>query len=156
LQQILEDDSSDNSSLLSNTSDEGSCSTTDSTRDSTSTTDDISDYISGDSLRNCNSPWRNSPDPDISSSPSYAGQSSLGVSCTPRSPETTGGTDFADGECFRRTQRDDGLFLRSDSTKQCRKLANSSSRETDSSRLGWFNDVKSGINYRKPTRERTY
>ncbi|KAM7256836.1 hypothetical protein ACFE04_012577 [Oxalis oulophora] len=140
LQKILEEDSSDSSSLISTTSDEGSCSSaTDSTRDSTST-DDTSDYIFGDSLH---SPWRSSPD-----------TSSFG------SPETSRHTDFADGEGLldrSPSQKDVGPFLHSDSSKQCRKLANSSSgRETDSSRLGWFNDVKSGLTYRKSsTRERT-
>ncbi|XWS23974.1 hypothetical protein CRYUN_Cryun28dG0061600 [Craigia yunnanensis] len=67
LQRILEDSSSDSSSLFSSNSDEGSC-CTDSTRDSTCT-DDLLDSVFGDSIRGWNSPCRSS-DSDTSSSSS--------------------------------------------------------------------------------------
>ncbi|KAA8538172.1 hypothetical protein F0562_027780 [Nyssa sinensis] len=49
-------------------------------------------------------------------------------------------------------------FLYSDTSKQGRKLVSSTScRETDSERLGWlnpFNNIKSGVSFRRSTRER--
>ncbi|GAV66824.1 UCH domain-containing protein/zf-MYND domain-containing protein [Cephalotus follicularis] len=177
LQKILEEDSSDSSSLLSSNSDEGSCST-DSNRGSSSA-DDLSDYIFGDAIRGWNSPWRTTSDSDTSSSssssPSYTRHSPLAnldryssgspegsgshTGLTNSAMERDGLWDTEPGGS-RRTDLESDSFLHSDTTKHCRKLASSSSsyRETGSQRLGWvnpFNDVKPNLPFRKSMRERT-
>lgn len=164
LQRISEEDSSsDNASLISSRSDEGSCST-DSTVYSTST-DDFSDYLFGDSGREWNSPWRNFLDSDTSSSSSSSPLSSKHspLSDSNRyassSTETIGVWDGRPIGGSRRLVDSDGKvsdpFLDSDITKQCRKLASSSSsryRETDSERLG-LNSL-SNVKFRKSNCER--
>ncbi|KAJ4701442.1 Ubiquitin carboxyl-terminal hydrolase [Melia azedarach] len=181
LQRILEEDSSsDSSSLVSSNSDEGSCST-ESTRDSSSA-DDISDFIFGDSGCGWNSPWRSSSDSDTPSSSSssslfYSRHSSLAnsihyVSSCPETSRIQADCIQPGMDCDRlrgrRPSRSNGdvdlegrgsdPFLHSDQTKQCRKLASSSCRETDSERLGRvspFNDVKSSVIFRKSTTKST-
>ncbi|XP_068313355.1 ubiquitin carboxyl-terminal hydrolase 16-like isoform X2 [Pyrus communis] len=139
LRRILEEDSSsDNSSLISNNSDESSYSTG-STRLSTST-DDLSDYIFGHSGRGWSRSWRNFSDSDTSStsssSPSSTKHSPLSDSnrYASVSPETIGSSKPVDSFGTATV-----TFLHSDTTKQCRKLASSSSsrnRETGTERLG--------------------
>ncbi|KAG2698777.1 hypothetical protein I3760_07G164200 [Carya illinoinensis] len=149
LQRILvEDSSSDNSSLISSNSDEGSCST-DSTRDSTST-DELSDFIFGDSGQRWNSP----SDSDTSSTSSSPSPSPSPLRHSPPS--------YSEQYATHGSQAEGNVpFLHSDTTRNCRKLVTSSSsnscRETDSQRLGSnpFRDVNSGISFRKSTRERT-
>ncbi|XP_062099176.1 ubiquitin carboxyl-terminal hydrolase 16 isoform X2 [Humulus lupulus] len=179
LQRILEEDSSsDNSSLISNNSDEGSCST-DSTRDSTST-DEFSDYIFGESGRGSNSPWRNSPDSDTSSSssssPLYSKHSRLSDLDRYDSvvPETRGhqsgcADDGVWNEKSNGSGRGVGLeregtvpFLRSDTNSQCRKLESSSSGsssrpKTDIEKVESesSNGVKYDVSFRRSTGERT-
>ncbi|GMI89653.1 hypothetical protein HRI_002634700 [Hibiscus trionum] len=118
LQRILEDSSSDSSSLFSSNSDEGSC-CTDSTCYSTSA-DDLLDSIFGDSIYGCNSPWRSS-DSDASSSssssPLYSRHSPLADS-----------DRYASGSPVIRSSRMNGegkggdSFSHSDTSKQCRKV----------------------------------
>ncbi|KAJ7958928.1 Ubiquitin carboxyl-terminal hydrolase [Quillaja saponaria] len=182
LQRILEDSSSDNSSLISSNSDEGSCST-DSTCYSTST-DDFSEYIFGDNGRGWSSHCRNS-DSDTSSSsssssPLYAKHSPLAdvdphAASYPKATQTHADSDLGvdgpwDGQPTRTSRRFDfecagGVsLLHSDTTKQYRKLESSRSsssnscRETDSERLRHnpCTDVKSDVSYRKSTRERAF
>ncbi|KAM5575434.1 ubiquitin carboxyl-terminal hydrolase 16 [Rosa sericea] len=166
LQRISEEDlSSDNSSLISSRSDGGSSST-----DSTSTsTDDFSDYLFGDSRRGWNSPWGIFSDSDTSSSSSSSPLSSKHspLSDSNRyassSSETTGlwdGRPIGDSRRFADSDgKVSGPFLNSDITKQCRKVASSSSsssnryRETDSERLGL--DSLSNVKFRKSNCERT-
>lgn len=162
LQKILEEDSSDSSSLISSNSDEGSCST-DSTRDSSST-DDISDYIFGDSGCGWNSPWRNSSDSDTSSlsSSSPLATRHSAFSSSDQADYTGSGME---GVGHSRSNEQEDLegrgnvsILHYDTTKQCRKLASSSCRVTDSESLGWvspLNDVKSGVSFRKATKGST-
>ncbi|XP_031280673.1 ubiquitin carboxyl-terminal hydrolase 16-like [Pistacia vera] len=132
LQKILEEDSSDSSSLISSNSDEGSCST-DSTRDSSST-DDISDYIFGDSGCGWNSPWRNSSDSDTSSlsSSSPLATRHSAFSNSDQADYTGSGME---GVGHSRSNKQGHLegrgnisILHYDRTKQCRKLASSSCR----------------------------
>jgi|UniRef100_A0A803NKG1 ubiquitin carboxyl-terminal hydrolase 36/42 len=175
LQRILEEDSSDNSSLISNNSDEGSCST-ESTRDSIST-DEFSEYIFGESGRGLSSPWRNSPDSDTcsssSSSPLYSKHSRL--SDLDRYDSVfpgTGGhqTGCADDGGWNEKSSGSGWavglegegnvpFLRSDTNSQCRKLGSSSNirPKTDFEKVESesLNDVKYDVSFRRSTRERT-
>ncbi|XWS14924.1 hypothetical protein CRYUN_Cryun35bG0050500 [Craigia yunnanensis] len=178
LQRILEDSSSDSSSLFSNNSDEGSC-CTDSTRDSTCA-DDLLDSVFGDSLRDWNSPWRNS-DSDASSpsssSPLYSRHSPLadldryasGLTeiCTSQMDYTDSATENVvlldrrpSGSCRQMDKEVKGNdpFFRSDLSKQCRKIGSSSSsscsRETDSERSRRVNPLND-VSFRKSTRERT-
>ncbi|KAF8406084.1 hypothetical protein HHK36_008164 [Tetracentron sinense] len=171
------DSSSDNSSLFS-CSDEGSCST-ESNRDSTST-EEFSDYIFGETGHSWNSPWRISSDSEASSSPMFSRLSPHAVSDRHASgfPEMSlyqnynADSSVEGGAMARRPQggsrREDSEgkgsppFLYSDTVKQCIKLTNpisssSRSRETDSERLGGVShfDVKSGVSFRRSTRERT-
>uniref|UniRef100_A0A2P2L7B7 ubiquitinyl hydrolase 1 n=1 Tax=Rhizophora mucronata TaxID=61149 RepID=A0A2P2L7B7_RHIMU len=155
LQRILEEDSSsDNYSFTSSNSDEGSCST-DSTRESTST-DELSEYIFGGS----NSSWRNTPDTDScssSSSPLYSrhlpfadrDQNASSISKTSRSQIDHSSSPMEHNERWD---------VNSDTAKKCRNLVDSSScRETDSGKLGMvdpFNDVNSGVSFRRSNRER--
>lgn len=180
LQRILEEDSSsDSSSLISSNSDEGS-SSTDSTRDSTGT-DEFSDYIFGDLGRGWNSSWRNS-DSDTSSSssssPMYSRHSPLsdldryasGFPGTTKYNTIDEISSVSSSESVlegcrggSRLGSSEGKvtvppFLKSDrNTRQCRKLDNSNNsyRETDSEKVGWINHVKSGVSFRKSSRERT-
>ncbi|XP_021903493.1 ubiquitin carboxyl-terminal hydrolase 16 [Carica papaya] len=180
LQRILEEDSSsDSSSLISSNSDEGS-SSTDSTRDSTGT-DEFSDYIFGDLGRGWNSSWRNS-DSDTSSSssssPMYSRHSPLsdldryasGFAGTSKYNTTDEISSVSSSESVlegcrggSRLGSSEGKvtvppFLKSDrNSRQCRKLDNSNNsyRETDSEKVGWINHVKSGVSFRKSSRERT-
>lgn len=176
LQRILEEDSSsDNYSFTSSNSDEGSCST-DSTRDSTSN-DDLSDYIFG----GWNSSWRNTSDSDTSSSSSspldsrhsplaatdrnVSGPPETSRSCLDHADSAMGDSNPWDRIPSRSSRlvdlegKRDGPFLHSDTIKQCRKLASSSScRENDSAKLGWANpvkDVKSGVSLRRSMSKRT-
>ncbi|XP_054796903.1 ubiquitin carboxyl-terminal hydrolase 17 isoform X2 [Prosopis cineraria] len=87
---LVDDSSSDNSSLISTNSDEGSCST-DSTRYSTST-DDFSEYIFGESGCSWNNTWKNS-DSDSSSSSS---SSPLNLRHSPLSDKVRYGSGFPD------------------------------------------------------------
>ncbi|XP_042497327.1 ubiquitin carboxyl-terminal hydrolase 17-like [Macadamia integrifolia] len=171
------DSLSDNSSLFS-CSDEGSCST-ESTRDSTST-DDFSDYIFGDAGRSWNIPLGVSSDSDGSSSSLCSLSSPVNLMRHETgSPERSGylahipgSVPEADGILMRqpressRKQDSQGKgcpsLSHSDTIKQCRKSTNrcssssrcSSCRETDSKKLGWVNDVRSGVSLRRSTRER--
>ena len=160
LQRILEEDSSSDSfSFTSGNSDEGSCST-DSTHDSTST-DDLSDYIFG----GWNS-WQNTSDSDTSSSspPLYSRQSPHGEMNQHGSyaDSGVGGSDLWDripSESSKLVYLEGkgGTFLHSDTAKQGRKLASSSS-SYDSTKLGSvnpLNGVKSGVSFRRTASERT-
>ncbi|XWS25369.1 hypothetical protein CRYUN_Cryun27aG0062900 [Craigia yunnanensis] len=172
LQRILEEDSSSDSSLFSSNSDEGSC-CTDSTRDSTCA-DDLLDSVFGDSIRGWNSPWRSS-DSDASSSssssPIYSRHSPLADldRYASGSPEICGSQiDYTDSATEnvvildRRPSESNRLmdgegkgndpFFHSDTSKQCRKMGSSSSRETDSDRLGRVNPLID-VSFRKSTRE---
>ncbi|KAK6257078.1 hypothetical protein QUC31_000537 [Theobroma cacao] len=175
LQRISEEDSSsDSSSLFSSNSDEGSC-CTDSTRDSTSA-DDFLDSVFGDSIRGWNSPWRSS-DSDASSSssssPLYSRHSPLADldRYASGSPETCGSqVEYTDSAAENvpldrrpsgssgRQKDEEGKgnhpFFHSDTSKQCRKIGSSSSRETDSERLGRVNPLND-VSFRRSTRERT-
>ncbi|XP_044475523.1 ubiquitin carboxyl-terminal hydrolase 16-like isoform X2 [Mangifera indica] len=129
LQKILQEDSSDSSSLISSNSDEGSCST-DNTRDSSST-DDISDYIFGDSGSGWNSRWRNCSDSDSSSLSSWHSA----FSNSEQADNTGSGMEGAAGHSTSNRQvdlvgRGNASILHYDTTnKQCRKLASSSCRD---------------------------
>ncbi|MCL7048419.1 hypothetical protein MKW94_016557 [Papaver nudicaule] len=167
---------SDNTSLLSG-SDEGSC-TTDSTRDSISA-DEVSDYIFGS--RGWNSPLSTSDESNSSSSPSPSSTISDGDrhrSCYPETstyPVYSGGGGHDEQAAARinpngigngglRDKGDGHPFIHSDTTNHCTKLKgsnsishsshNSNTRETDSK--GWGNslDVKSGVSFRRSTKER--
>ncbi|PIA56317.1 hypothetical protein AQUCO_00700565v1 [Aquilegia coerulea] len=166
------DSSSDSSSLFS-CSDEGSCST-ESTRDSTST-DDLSDYIFGESRFGWNSPWRGSDDvscssPFIRSPSTFAHRNDLS------SYETNGypSMPVMNADKFSTRPHPDGKglqevemppFLYSDTSQNCRKLADrnsnnsgsNSSSETNLDHLGWGNPsyMKSGVSLRRPIWERT-
>ncbi|GAY41504.1 hypothetical protein CUMW_059960, partial [Citrus unshiu] len=164
LQRILEEDSSsDCSSLISSNSDDGSCST-ESTRDSSSA-DDTSDFIfGGDPGCGWNSHWRTSSDSDTSSPSSSSmlySTSRIQVGNAQPSMECDGLRERISSRSNNRLANLEGTgsepFLYSDTSKQCRKLTSSGSscRETDSERLGRvspFNDVKSSVVFRKPTK----
>lgn len=167
LQRILEEDSSsDCSSLISSNSDDGSCST-ESTRDSSSA-DDTSDFIfGGDPGCGWNSHWRTSSDSDTSSPSSSSmlySTSRIQVGNAQPSMECDGLRERISSRSNNRLANLEGTgsepFLYSDTSKQCRKLTSSGSscRETDSERLGRvspFNDVKSSVVCRKPTKVST-
>ncbi|XP_022773089.1 LOW QUALITY PROTEIN: ubiquitin carboxyl-terminal hydrolase 17-like [Durio zibethinus] len=167
LQRILEEDSSDSSSLFSSNSDEGSCST-DSTRDSTCA-DDLLDSIFGDSIRGLNSPCRSS-DSDASSSssstPLYSRHSPLAdldryASGSPEicssAKENVVLLDRRPSGSSRQMDEEgkgNDPFFHNDTSKQCRKIGSSRSRETDSERLGGVNPLND-VSLRKSRRERT-
>ncbi|CAJ2641100.1 unnamed protein product [Trifolium pratense] len=156
LKKVLEEDSSDNSSLFSSNSDEGSCST-DSTRDSTSM-DDFSDYIFGDSGHGWSSTWRNS-DSDTSSSSS----SPLNYRHSPLSDMDKYDSMSPDATSSETDRGASISHLHSDTILKHRKLdssnisSNSSSSDADSFlKLGsnHSNDKNSGVSCRK-SRKRT-
>lgn len=136
LQKIFEEDSSDSSSLISSNSDEGSCST-DSTRDSSSA-DDISDCMFGESGCGWNSPWRNSSDSDASSLSSSSPLASRHSTFSNSNQANLTGSGMVGVGHSRSSKPVDSegrgniSILHYDTTKQCRNLASSSCRETDS------------------------
>lgn len=169
MRRVLEEDSSDNSSLFSSNSDEGSCST-DSTRDS-ACNEDFADYIFSDSGRGLGSSMLRNSDSDTSSSSLLS--SPLNSRHLPLSnmdpydsvlpdapglrPPPAGQRVAIDGLLYRGRpvdveKRGGGVFhLHPDTTVEHRKLdlssrSSSSFRETDSRRLrsNHYNDVNSG------------
>ncbi|KAK6938074.1 LOW QUALITY PROTEIN: Peptidase C19, ubiquitin carboxyl-terminal hydrolase [Dillenia turbinata] len=167
--------SSDNSSIF-DTSDEAGSTGTDSTRDSTST-DDVTEYQFRDTTGGWHSAWRSMSDSETSSSSSGSSPSVLRHSPLADSDRYSSEADSymttLDSEVAwtrpvgggsRREELEGkagGPFMFSDTTKQLRHLVNSSSssssRETDSERLGRLNTFnrKSDVSLRRSVRERT-
>lgn len=157
---ILEaDSSSDSSSLFSHSDEVSSC--TDSTRESISA-DDISDYIFG-----YNSMWRHSSDSDTSSSSSSSSSSppytkryasTLSQPSFPQTARSAGpvpsGTHRAE-ELGLGSRVGVSSFLQSNSSKQVRKIVNSSTSSSSSSnRANPLDDVVSGVHLRRSSRKK--